>query len=191
MFKFITSPKFVIISLAVLGLIVVPLTIIQSQSQQNTQQNADEIAWLTDQSAVSSCPEGGDGAVITVQFNNTEPNKSSMSMDVVAKDQQTGTSVDLGSIPGGSSKTDKIHTTHTDLDAGSVLFTLKWTDGHSGVDSRTATYKAVHDCSSPTPTPVPSATPTPLPSGVPSPTPTICPTLAPVQNVKIKCPNCP
>lgn len=191
MLKFISSPKFIMITLAVLGLIVVPITIIQSQSQQNTQQRADEIAWQTDQSAVTSCPTDSSGAVITVQFNNTEPHQSQYSMDVVAKDQQTGVSVDLGSIAGGENKTGKIQTNKTNLNAGSVLFTLKWTDGHSGVDSRTATYKAVSNCSSPTPTPSPTVTPTPLPSGVPSPTPTICPTLGPVQNVKIKCPNCP
>src|SRR5450631_157182 len=115
MLKIISSPKFIMVTLAILGLIVIPLTIIQAQSQQNTQQRADEIAWQTDQSAVTSCPSGTDGAIITVQFNNTEPNQASLSMDVTAKDQQTGASVNMGSIAGGSNKSSVIHTGKTNL----------------------------------------------------------------------------
>lgn len=181
------------ITVAILAIVVIPLTIIQSQTQQNLQQEAseDEIQWMTSQSASTTCPADGNGVEITVKFSNTEPDRSSLSMDVIAKDNQTGKSVNMGSIRGGSTKTSIIQTGRSSLNAGSVTFSLKWTDGHSGVDSRTASYKAVGNCQPPTPTPTPEPSPTPLPSGVPSPTPTICPTLGPVKNVTIDCPNCP
>ncbi len=181
------------ITVAVLALIVIPLTIIQSQSQQNTQQQADEVSWDTDQSASTTCPDDGSGVIISATFSNTEPKRTSTDMDVVVKDQQTGKSVDMGMVRGGETKTVEIHTEKSTLKAGSVTFTLKWSDGHSGVDSRTASYKAVSDCIKPTatPTPSPTVTPTPVPSGEPTPTPTVCPTLGPVKNVTIECPNCP
>ena len=197
------------LSLAFLGLVIVPITIIQIQNQQNTQQQAEEIVWLTDQSASSGCPDPSKGVIITVQFSNTEPDRSSLAMDVIARDQQTGKSIDMGSIRGGSSKTAQIATGRTTLNAGSVVFNLTWSDGHSGSDTRTATYRAVTDCIAPTtpptikptavPTTKPTAIPTAKPTAVPTPkptipgepTPTICPTLGPVQNVKITCPDCP
>ncbi len=184
------------LSLAFLGLIVVPVTIIQVQNQQNTQQRAESLAWLTSQSAATSCSTSSSQAVINVTFNNTEPNQSVYAMNVVATDQQTGKSVDLGSITGGSSKTGQIMTGMASLNSGTVTFALTWTDGHSGTDSRTANYNAINNCSQPSPTLQPSPTqqptaiPTPYPSDQPSPTPTVCPTLKPVQNVKITCPNC-
>jgi len=179
------------IAVAVLALVIIPLTIIQVQNQQNIQQHA----WLTTQSASASCPVGAAGVEITVTFTNTEPLDPTLSMDVTALDQQSGKSVDMGSIKGGETKTNKIQTGKATLANGNVVFSLKWTDGHAGTDTRSAIYNAVSNCVPPTPTPTmtpkPTATPTPLPSGVPSPTPTICPTLGPVQNVKIDCPNCP
>ncbi len=113
-------------------------------------------------------------------------------MNVTATDQQTGKSVDMGSIQGGDTKTDAIDTEETTLNAGSVTFNLSWTNGQSGTDTRTASYNAVSKCTpTPTPTLTPKPTPTPTPTTPPgSPTPTICPTLAPVKNVHIICPNC-
>ena len=186
-----SSPKFVVIAVAFLALFVIPITIIQVQNQQNLQQQADEVAWLTDQSASTTCPDDGEGVEITASFSNTEPRRSNTDMNVVVKDQQTGKTSDMGTVRGGETKTVTIQTEKTTLNAGSVTFTLKWTDGHSGVDTRTASYKAVSNCTKPTDVPTPTVTPTPLPSGVPSPTPTICPTLGPVKNVTIECPNCP
>ena len=183
------------------ALIGIPLAVIQVQQQQTIRQEASGItvSWATSQSASTSCPTGGTGAVINVSFTNTEPDRSSLSMDVIATDQQTNKSVNLGSIRGGQSKTGVIQTEKATLNAGSVKFALKWTDGHSGVDSRTASYKAVSNCNPPTATPTVTKTPTPTktptltPTGTrtPTPTPTICPTLGPVQNVRIECPNCP
>ncbi len=148
MMKLLSSPKFIMLSLAFLGLVIVPITIIQIQNQQTTQQQAEEIVWLTDQSASTGCPEPGKGVIITVHFSNTEPDRSNTSMDVIAKDQQTGKSVDMGSIRGGTSKTAQIVTGRSTLNAGTVTFNLTWSDGHSGVDSRTASYPAAQCASS-------------------------------------------
>jgi len=174
--------------LAIIALIVIPLTLIEVQSQQNLKQNAESILWYTSQSASTACATDGSGADITASFTNTEPRSTSTDMNVTVKDQQTGKSVNMGSIRGGATKTSTIKTGRTRLNAGSVTFNLSWTDGHSGIDSRTASYKAVNSCTpSPTPTPIPSPTPTTPPG---QPTPTICPTLSPVKNVHIVCPNC-
>jgi hypothetical protein len=191
----------------VAALVGTPLAIYQLQQQQEIRQRADTtIAWATDQSAATICPPDGSGVNINVTFSNTEPTRNSTSMDVTVKDRQTGKTVNLGSIQGGQTKSGVIATGKTTLSAGTVDFNLKWTDGHSGIDSKTATYKAVTNCNPPTPTPTkpPTITPT-KPYSTPSPTtklsitpkpsvsvsPTICPTLGPVKNVRIDCPNCP
>lgn len=132
--------------LALLGvlLIGVPVTIFALQQQTSV----FNFAWSTQQSASSTCePEMGVG-VINVTFKNTESNKD---MDVVAKDMQTGKSVDLGKIERSSAKSGQIVTEETSLKKGSVLFTLKWSDGSPGTDTRTATYNAVEECAPPPP----------------------------------------
>jgi len=184
--ELLRSPKFITVTVAVLALIIVPLTLIEVQNQQSIQQNAETILWDTTQSASSACASNGTGAIISASFTNTEAPSSSTEMNVTVKDQQTGKSVSLGSIKGGSTKTGSLATGRETLNAGSVTFALSWTDGHSGTDTRTASYKAVSQCL-PKPTPTPTPTPT-VPPG--QPTPTICPTLGPVNNVHITCPNC-
>jgi len=180
------SPKFISLTLALIALVIIPLTLIELQSQQSLKQNAETILWTTNQSASATCDEGE--VFITVTFTNTEARSSSTAMNVVAKDQQTGKSVNMGSIVGGATVTKSIDTVKQSINAGSVTFSLSWTDGHSGTDSGTATYKAVSSC---TPTPTAPVTPSPTPTVPPGqPTPTICPTLSPVKNVHIVCPNC-
>jgi hypothetical protein len=187
--EILTSPKFITITVAILALVIIPLTLIEVQSQQSLRQNAETILWAVTQSASTACATDGSGINITVTFTNTETPSSSTTMNVTAKDQQTGKSVNMGSIKGGVTKTSTIATGKTTLNAGTVTFALSWTDGHSGTDSRTANYSAVSKCVQPTPTPTYPPTPTPtVPPG--QPTPTICPTLGPVQNVHIDCPNC-
>lgn len=182
--QLLTSPKFITITLALIALFVIPLTLIEIQSQQNLKQNAETIMWVTNQSASTACDTNGNGANISVTFTNSEPPSSSTAMTIKATDQQTGDTVNMGSIQGGTTKTSTIETGKTSLKAGTVNFALSWTDGHSGTDTRTASYKAVSQCiQQPTPTPTPTTPPG-------SPTPTICPTLGPVKNVHIDCPNC-
>lgn len=197
----ISTSKVLLVASFLVALVVIPVGVIQLQQQQELRQRAEgeiSVQWLTSQSASTSCPTGGSGAVISVSFTNTEPNQPSMAMNVTALDEQTNKSVNLGSIAGGQTKTGQIQTGKTALNAGTVKFSLSWTDGHSGTDSRTADYKAVGNCQPPTPTPsptpagpTPTGTRTPTPTPTKTPTPTICPTLGPVQNVHIDCPNCP
>jgi len=204
----ISTSKVLIVASFLVALVVIPLGVIQLQQQQEIRQRAEEISvqWLTSQSASTTCPAAGSGAVINVSFTNTEPNQASLAMNVTALDQQTNKSVNLGSISGGQTKTGQIQTGQPTLNAGTVKFNLSWTDGHAGTDSRTATYQAVANCQPPTATPTVTKTPTPTPTPTgptptgpqtptptktPTPTPTICPTLGPVQNVRIDCPNCP
>lgn len=197
--------KTIIIGLFFLtALVGIPVAVIQLQQQQELRQRAEEpevgVTWETNQSASTSCPTDGGGAVINVSFTNREPNRASLAMDVLVTDQQSGKSTNLGSIAGGQTKTGQIKTGRTTLNAGSVRFNLTWSDGRPGVDSRTASYKAVTNCQPPTATPTKTPTPTevtptltktPTPTPTKTPTPTICPTLGPVQNVRIECPNCP
>ncbi|MBA3723357.1 MAG: hypothetical protein H0W89_00490 [Candidatus Levybacteria bacterium] len=149
-----SSPKFIIAAIAILALVVIPLTIVQVQNQQNLRQEADEITWATDQSASASCPTEGSGVEIKARFSNTEPRESSTDMTVTVKDQQTGKSVVMGVVKGGETKTSTIQTERDTLNAGSVTFSLKWTDGRSGVDSRTASYEAVANCNTSNPDPI-------------------------------------
>lgn len=185
----IKSPKFITLTIAIIALIVIPLTLIELQSQTGFRQNAESIMWLTTQSASSACAADGSGTNISATFINTESRTPSLEMNVIVHDQQTGMSKNMGSIQGGDSKTVTIQTGRPSLAAGSVTFALSWTDGHSGTDTRTASYKAVSQCVQSTPTPTKKPTPTPTtPPGMP--TPTICPTLGPVKDVHITCPNC-
>lgn len=188
--QFISSPKFITITIALLALIFIPLTIIELQSAQIVKQNAESIEWYANYSASSACATDNSGANISATFTNTETPSTSTAMNVIATDEQTGKSVNMGSITGGQTKTATIVTGEASLKAGTVKFALTWTDGASGTDSDTANYNAVNNCIA-YPTPTPTAKPTPTPTVLPgTPTPTICPTLAPVQNVQIICPNC-
>ena len=209
----LSSPKFITIAIAAIALVAIPLTIVQVQNRQTTQQQADTVdaLWKTDQSASTICADNAtDGVIIKATFKNTEPDDPKLYMDVVVKDQQTGKQVDMGTVKGGQSKTVEIKTGKASLNSGSVTFYLEWTNAGSDTDSRTAKYNGTSNCNPPTPTnkptkvptptdkpEEPTKTPTPSPTKKPTPTtppgeptPTACPTLGPVQNVKIDCPNC-
>lgn len=188
--QLISSPKFITITIAFLALIVIPITLIQIQGQQIFTPHAETILWYTNQSASSVCSQDNSGANISTSFTNTEQRQSSTAMNITVTDQQTGKSVNMGSVQGGDTKTATIITGKNSLNAGTVTFYLSWTDGHSGTDTRTANYTPVNGCltqPTPTTTNLPSPTPTTPPG---QPTPTICPTLGPVKSVHITCPNC-
>src|SRR4051812_4253747 len=112
------------------------LLLVQLQQQQRIKQ----FAWQVAQSADASCSTDNNTAVINVSFTNHESEKS---IDVTAKDLQTGKSVDLGTAAPGENKQDTLVTDHTSLNAGSVAFFFKWTDNSPGNDTATANYKAV------------------------------------------------
>jgi hypothetical protein len=174
------------VAFALIAIIGIPLALYQMQQQQIIQQQASgvNVTWATTQSAVSKCPTTETtGIEVIVTFKNTEDDRDSKAMNVIATDQQTGKEINLGSIRGGATKTGTIQTGEATISAGTILFTLTWTDGHSGSDTRTAKYTAPTNCELPTPT-LPIETPTSSPSATP------CPTVGTVQNIRIDCPNC-
>jgi hypothetical protein len=164
----------VIVGFLIVSLIGVPLTVIFLQQTQIFQQQA----WKTSQSASAAC--GPDGkVVITANFSNTEPSGASNAMDVTVRDTVTGGTVNIGTVNPGQTKSGTIQTTRTSITAGGVIFSLTWTNGRSGTDTRTASYPAVAACSQPSPSPTVTPTPTlpqPSPSSSPTPTPTSSPT---------------
>lgn len=145
-------------------------------------------AWQTDQSASSICKQTDGQATIEVRFSNTEPNQAKYKMNVVAKDLQTGKEVNMGTVDPGQTVTKVIETGRATISNGQVRFELTWTDGRSGVDSRTASYSAL-TCVQLTPTPTPtvqvSNTPTPTTqvSNTPTPTVKVSKTPTPTQSV--------
>lgn len=133
------------------------------------------IAWQTAQSAQSEC-SSENTAIIKVSFTNKEKTKS---MNVEAKDEQSGKNTNLGAIEAGKTKSGEINTGKDSISDGTATFLLTWTDGNSGSDKRSAQYKAI-SCTKPNPTPTatpePTPTATPVPTSTPMPTPTTEPT---------------
>jgi len=112
-------------------------------------------AWYTNQAATAIC--SSDGARIGVSFTNTETNKT-LAMRVVAKDVQTGTSVDLGDVDAQKTKTGTLITGKQKLGSNGVVFLLSWTNGMKGTDSRSAAYSAITCTQTAQPTPTPTGT---------------------------------
>ncbi len=134
-------PFLILLGVVLLG---IPLTVFALQQTQIFQQ----FAWGTEQSAEAICSTENGGAVVKVSFTNTERSKA---MDVVVTDIQSGKTVDLGTVNAKETKEGEIITESQTLEDGGVKFDLTWTDGTSGKDSRTATYKGVSECAPPPP----------------------------------------
>lgn len=133
------SQKIPLLILLGVLLIGIPITVIALQQTQIFKQ----FAWSTRQAASSECSPDNKDAVINVQFTNTENPKS---IDVTAKDVQSGKTVDLGTVKPKETKRGQIVTESKELASGTVQFSLKWSDGSSGVDTRAATYEAIQSC---------------------------------------------
>jgi len=126
--------------------------------------------WSTNQAAYTVClPDGTVG--INVTFQNTETNPN-LSMDVLATDTQTGSSLDMGIVPALSEASGTIQTGVSSLDAGVVVYDLAWVNGDPRIDQRFAYYNAI-TCTPPTLTP--TSTPTITPTAPFTPTPTSAP----------------
>jgi len=120
--------------------------------------------WRVALSANASCPAGA--AVIVYSFTNNDP--SFGPMKVVAKDNQSGKSVNLGSVSPGQTKTGQINTGLTSLKDGTISFKLT---AKGSSDTKKASYKGVQ-CS------------------LPLPSPSVCPSVGTVNNVTISCLTC-
>lgn len=139
------SNKTSIIIVLFILLLGIPLTLYQSQLQQFFKQFASQ----SNQSATAICSQNSTNLTISVQFKNAEPNKDAQ---VTVKDVQTGSSADLGQVKRGETKSGEIITESKSLKAGSVIFTIKWSDGSS--DQYYADYKAVDACAAPSAAPL-------------------------------------
>lgn len=137
------SKQTALIIVLVILLIGLPLTLYQSQIQQIFRQ----FAWQTTQSATAICSPNSSNIILKVQFSNQEQDKD---LDVVAKDLQTGESVNLGTVKRGESASGDIDTGLESIDDGSVIFTIA--EGNSGTEEFTANYLAVEGCVTPSPT---------------------------------------
>lgn len=140
------------------------------------------LAWTTNQSASAECVSS-QGA-IKVSFTNTE-SSNSKAMNVIAQDNQTNKSLNLGTVNAHETKTGEILTGSSSLNTGTVTFHLSWANGTNGTDVRTASYNSV-SCHVPTPTPTnrPTPTPTNRPTPTPTPRPTVTPTATPTPTPK-------
>lgn len=136
------------------------------------------LAWNANVSAKSLCEtENNEHAVIEVAFTN---NESTNGIKVVAKDLQTGASLDLGTVLAHKTATGEIIPNKTSLAAGTVRFSMTWANGQTGSDHRDASYAAAN-CVQPTPTPTKTPTPTNTPTVTPTMTPTNTPTVTPTE----------
>lgn len=175
----------------------IPLILSQSQVRQVLTGQA----WYLSQSATAGCVSTSTNIFIKVSLTNEEASKN---MIVKATDNQSGKSIDLGTVTAGKTKTGLIDTGLKTLNSGQVTFNFAWTDNPSDKDTSTAGYSKVSRCTGPTPTTA-ITTPTPTPkTTTPTPTvltptpttatssatPTTCPTPETVKNIKIQCPYC-
>lgn len=123
-------------------------------------------AWQTSQSADSYCKDAH--AYINASFSNTEQKQDKYSMDVYVKDIQTGKTTSTVTISPGKSHTWNINSGEDELSNGKVEFYLTWSEGHPGIDKRSANYASTGKCS---PEPKPTSEPNPKPQPNPEPEP--------------------
>lgn len=134
------KPLFLIV--AGITLLAIPLTIFTLQNQTIFKQNASS----DQQTATASCDSTTGTAVINITFNNT---KSDKDVNVVAKDLQSGKTLELGTVAKLQSKTVKIDSGLKSLLANGVTFTMTNADNTPGTDTATANYKSVSTCPAP------------------------------------------
>lgn len=100
-------------------------------------------AWMVNYSAKAEC--ANNKAQVSWIFKNTEPNEAQWSMDIEVSDAQTGgkttKTVKPGETVSGTFSSDK-----TKLTNGNVVIKMLWTDGRSGVDTRSTAYEATAEC---------------------------------------------
>lgn len=160
-------------------LLFLSVSLFAAVSLSLTQKTLTSGAWYTAQSVAVSC--NNNKIKFKITFTNREP-AGTKSMNVIATDIQTGQKIDMGAINGGETKSIEMTSGSSELPGGTIMYSLTWTSGARGVDSRSASYSSVKCSTVPSPTlglPSPTASPTLTPS--PSPTPTILPTQTPTN----------
>lgn len=100
-------------------------------------------AWQVNYSAKSVCKDNS--AVVNWTFTNTEPKGAQWSMNVEFSDVQTGGKA-VKTVNPGETVNGSFTSAKTKLSNGSVTIKMLWTDGRSGVDTRTTAYQATPEC---------------------------------------------
>ena len=104
---------------------------------------ANVYAWQEEHSASAVCD--GENVKVEVSFKNKESGGAEKCMSVVAEDQESGNSVNLGNVNPGETKTGTINLNTSATDGGKVIFELEWCSDSHGTDSRESTYSTL-DC---------------------------------------------
>lgn len=141
-------------------LLFLSVSIFAAVSLSLTQKTLTSGAWYTAQSVAVSC--NNNKIKFKITFTNREP-AGTKSMNVIATDIQTGQKIDMGPINGGETKSVEMTSDSGELPGGTIMYSLTWTSGARGVDSRSASYSSVKCSTVPSPTlilPSPSILPT-------------------------------
>lgn len=147
-FQKLSKRTLLFISLALLvssGVLVYAL-----QLQQDIRQRATQSQWFVSTAAKAVCSPDTGKASVEVSFTNNETLRD---IDVVAEDDESGEKIDLGTIKNGETKKGVIQFDAPSLAKGSVVFTMTWSDGASGKDTRKTAYSSVSGCTAPPPSP--------------------------------------
>lgn len=158
-------------------LLFLSVSIFAAVSLSLTQKTLTGGAWYTAQSVAVTCSNNKIKFKIT--FTNREP-AGTKSMNVVAIDIQTGQKIDMGPINGGETKSIEMTSSSSELPGGTIMYSLTWTSGARGVDSRSASYSSVKCSAMPSPTLI-LPSPTSLPTATLTPSATVTPTQAPTD----------
>ena len=99
-------------------------------------------AWKVGHHASAFC---NDDAKISFNwsFQNKEPNDTKWDIDLTVKESNSGSTDGPHTVKATKSATGMIDTDLTSVGNGKVVFEMTWTDGRSGVDSRSASYDAL------------------------------------------------
>lgn len=161
-------------------LLFLTVSIFAAVSLSLTQKTLTSGAWYTAQGVSVSCQNNK--VKIKITFTNRE-SAGTKSMNVIATDITTGQKTDMGAINGGETKTVDMETPLSEVAGGTIMYSLTWTSGARGVDSRSAQYASVK-CGSILPSPtlnLPSPTTLPSPTNTPTAQPTSIPTVQPTN----------
>lgn len=104
-------------------------------------------AWKVGHSASAIC---NDDASISFNwsFENQEPNKESLSMDLIVSDSNSNATSETYTVKPGETVTGILETDLKSVENGTISFTLTWSDGRTGIDTRTSHYTALQ-CAQP------------------------------------------
>lgn len=140
-----------VISLTIVGiayaLIVLPLIVSNLQKQQALKSKADitqetivpELdSAAINQNAQSLCLTSGN-IEIGVSYTNTDTTKS---VNVTASDAVSGKTIDLGTIEAGETKTGTINVDKSTINAGTITYTVAYTETPTQTQQKTANYSA-------------------------------------------------